>query len=105
MICIRPIAPFGETARTFPPLSARMTARIHDAEMPNRCEASATYSQKGSTPRSTDTELLCAHAGEVSGVVVRTPIIAMMMVAAAVVRLTRNRMPIGREWTAVLLAA
>ena len=42
MICIRPMAPFGEMARTSPKLSACITARIHAAGMPKRCEASAT---------------------------------------------------------------
>src|SRR5574338_462897 len=42
MICIRPIAPLGEIARTSPKLSACMTARIHAAGMPKRREASAT---------------------------------------------------------------
>ena len=41
MICMRPIAPFGEVVRKFPALSALMTARINAAEMPKRCEASA----------------------------------------------------------------
>ena len=42
MICIRPMAPLGDRARTSPKLSTCMTARIHDAGMPNRCDASAT---------------------------------------------------------------
>src|SRR5579885_379353 len=42
MICISPIAPFGEIAWTSPKLSARITARIHAAGMPKRHEASAT---------------------------------------------------------------
>ena len=36
MICIRPMAPLGEIARTSPKLSARITARIQVAGMPNR---------------------------------------------------------------------
>src|SRR5271168_491283 len=48
MICISPIAPFGETSRTLPSLSARITARIHDAGTPKRCAASAMYSAKRS---------------------------------------------------------
>jgi uncharacterized protein YhhL (DUF1145 family) len=40
MICIRLIAPFGETARTSLALSTRMTALIHAAGMPKRCAAS-----------------------------------------------------------------
>ena len=48
MICIRPIAPLADRARTSPTLSTCITARIHDAGMPNRCEASATKAAKGS---------------------------------------------------------
>ena len=48
MICIRPIAPLGDTARTSPPLSTCITARIHDAGMPDRSAASVTDAAKGS---------------------------------------------------------
>jgi len=51
MICISPIAPFGETARTSPALSIRITARIQFAGMLNRCEASATKAVKGRAER------------------------------------------------------
>jgi hypothetical protein len=47
MICISPIAPFGETARGSPPLSMRITARIQFAGILNLCEASATKAVKG----------------------------------------------------------
>jgi hypothetical protein len=47
MICISPIAPFGETARGPPPLSIRITARIQLPEILNLCEASATNAVKG----------------------------------------------------------
>src|SRR4051812_2198502 len=40
MICIRPIAPFVETTRTFPSLSTLMTARIQGAGIPKRWDAS-----------------------------------------------------------------
>lgn len=46
MICIKPIAPFGDIACTSPKLSARITARIHVVGMPKRCEASATNAAK-----------------------------------------------------------
>jgi hypothetical protein len=41
MICISPIAPFGEVARAFPALSARKTALIHAVGNAKRCAASA----------------------------------------------------------------
>src|ERR1044072_1423 len=44
MICIRPIAPLGDSARGSPRLSTRMTARIQDGGIENRREASATKS-------------------------------------------------------------
>jgi hypothetical protein len=43
MICIKPIAPADDTARTSPALSTRMTARIHDAGMLKRRAASAIW--------------------------------------------------------------
>src|SRR3546814_641795 len=49
MICINPIAPAWETARTSPALSARITAHIHACGMPNRRDASATWRVTGST--------------------------------------------------------
>src|SRR5579872_2874068 len=48
MICMSPIAPLGETACASPALSARITARIHDAGTPKRREASAMKAAKGS---------------------------------------------------------
>src|SRR5215207_5365911 len=44
MICIKPIAPLGDSARGSPRLSTRMTARIQDGGIENRREASATKS-------------------------------------------------------------
>lgn len=41
MICINPIAPFGDLARTSPALSTVMTARIQCAGTPKRREASS----------------------------------------------------------------
>jgi hypothetical protein len=43
MICISPIAPFGDTAFTWPRLSTRIIARIQLSGMPNRRDASAIY--------------------------------------------------------------
>jgi hypothetical protein len=43
MICIRPIAPFGDWACASPPLSMRITARIQAAGTPKRCAASAMW--------------------------------------------------------------
>jgi hypothetical protein len=48
MICIRPIAPLGDRARTSPKLSTCITARIHDTGMLKRCDASATMAAIGS---------------------------------------------------------
>jgi hypothetical protein len=42
------MAPFGDTDRTSPVLSSRITARIHDAGMPKCCDASDTKAAKGS---------------------------------------------------------
>src|SRR5260370_10197307 len=42
MICIEPMAPLGDNARTSWTLCARITARIQDAGIANRCDASAT---------------------------------------------------------------
>jgi hypothetical protein len=46
MICIKPIAPLGETACTAPKLSARMTPHIQAVGMPKRYEASSTNALK-----------------------------------------------------------
>jgi hypothetical protein len=46
MICIKPIAPLGETACAAPKLSARMTPRIQPVGTPKRCEASSTNALK-----------------------------------------------------------
>jgi hypothetical protein len=51
MICISPIAPFGETARGSPPLSVRITAQIQLAGILNLCEASATKAVNGRAVR------------------------------------------------------
>jgi hypothetical protein len=51
MICMSPIAPFGETARGSPPLSIRITAQIQLAGILNLCEASATKAVKGRAVR------------------------------------------------------
>jgi hypothetical protein len=51
MICISPIAPFGETARGSPALSIRITARIQFPGILNLCEASATKAVKGRAAR------------------------------------------------------
>ena len=48
MICIRPMAPLGEIARTSPKLSARITTRIQVAGIPKRWAASATNAAKRS---------------------------------------------------------
>jgi hypothetical protein len=46
MICIRPIAPLGDTARTWPPLSTCIAARIHSTGTWNRCDASAMKAER-----------------------------------------------------------
>jgi opine dehydrogenase len=48
MICIRPMAPLGDRARTSPKLSTCTTTRIHDAGMPKRRKASAMTAAIGS---------------------------------------------------------
>ena len=53
MICIRPMAPLGETACTSPELSARITTYIQVAGIPNRWAASATNVAKRSPVAST----------------------------------------------------
>jgi hypothetical protein len=47
MICMRPIAPFGETAYARAPLSIQITARIQFEGIENLCEASAMNAAKG----------------------------------------------------------
>src|SRR6266481_1229187 len=56
MICIKPMAPLGDTARGSPRLSTRMTARIQDGEIENRREASATKSPIRSAATATPVE-------------------------------------------------
>src|ERR1700730_6711690 len=53
MICIKPMAPLGDRARTSPRLSARMTARIQDDGTKNRRDASATKPANGSAVTAT----------------------------------------------------
>src|SRR5260221_14055252 len=59
MICISPTAPFGETALTLPPLSTRITPRIHAAGIAKRSAASPTNCDHGPSA-------LAACAGAVS---------------------------------------
>jgi hypothetical protein len=51
MICMRPIAPFDDLARTSPALSTLKTERIHCTGTPKRREASSMKSAKGSLVR------------------------------------------------------
>lgn len=48
MICISPMAPFGDLARTSPALSTPMTVRIQRSGTPKRREACSTKSANGS---------------------------------------------------------
>ena len=48
MICIRPIAPFRDCARTSPALSTRITDRIQCSGTAKRLDASVTNAAKGS---------------------------------------------------------
>ena len=47
MICMRPTAPFDETAYGRAPLSIQTTARIQFERIANRCDASAMNAAKG----------------------------------------------------------
>src|SRR5260221_14294815 len=51
MICMRPIAPFDDLARTSPALSTLKTERIHCTGTLKRREASSMKSAKGSLVR------------------------------------------------------
>src|SRR5579885_1953887 len=63
MICMRPIAPFGEMARTSPKLSACMTARIQAAGMPKRREASTMNAARSVAPATCRAAVGWADAG------------------------------------------
>jgi hypothetical protein len=51
MICISPIAPFRDSARTSPALSTRITDRIQGSGTAKRLDASVIRAAKGSTGR------------------------------------------------------
>src|ERR1700722_11088794 len=51
MICISPIAPFRDLARTWPALSTRITDRIQRSGTANRVDASVTKAANGSAGR------------------------------------------------------
>src|SRR4029453_7520747 len=56
MICIKPMAPLGDTARGSSRLSTRMTTRIQDGGIENRRDASATKSPMRSAATATPLE-------------------------------------------------
>src|SRR5229473_8434914 len=101
MICISPIAPFGDTAFAWPRLSTRITARIQLSGMPNRCDASAISAAKGSAGLTVAIGADCACADAAQTALIEPPV-TVTAIAVMIAFQPRTPPPNGRERAIVL---
>src|SRR6266849_3813666 len=103
MICISPMAPFGDTAFTWPRLSTRITARIQLSGMPNRRDASAIYPLSGLTGLVAATGADCVFTDAAKTALIEPPVIASTI--AVMIKLRTRTPPPSRRERAIVLAS